>query len=259
MSAAMGTGPVERAGHGGTVGGVVVTGATGGIGSAVVGALTARGRRVFALGRDPEHLAALAGDHPGVEPVVADLRRPESLAEAVAGFEGLDALVHCAGIAPVAPVEASPPSLWHETLTVNLVSAAELTRVLLPSLRARAGHVVFVNAAPGLHGVPSWSAYAASKAGLGELADSLRAEEAEHGVRVTSVHPAGTATDLLRRTRAAFGHDYDPDTCIRPETVASTIVGVLDLPRDTQVGQIALRPGPRGPRQEDPRGPGHET
>ncbi|WP_232832196.1 SDR family oxidoreductase [Nocardiopsis sp. FIRDI 009] len=248
MSAAMGTGPVERADHGGVTGGVVVTGATGGIGSAVVGTLAARGRPVFALGRDPERLAALAGEHPGVVPVPVDLREPESLAEAAAGVGAPDALVHCAGITPVATVAASPVALWHETLTVNLVSAAELTRLLLPALRARAGHVVFVNAAPGVRGVPSWSAYTASKAGLAELADALRAEEAEHGVRVTSVHPAGTATDLLRRTRAAFGHGYDPAACIRPETVASTIADVLDLPRDAQVGEITLRPGPRGSR-----------
>jgi NAD(P)-dependent dehydrogenase (short-subunit alcohol dehydrogenase family) len=52
---------------------------------------------------------------------------------------------------------------------------------------------VFTNAAPGLQAVPRWSAYAASKAALRELADSLRKEEARHGLRVTTIYPGGTA------------------------------------------------------------------
>lgn len=143
----------------------------------------------------------------------------------------------------VASAAESPTDLWRDTLAVNLVSAAELTRVLLPALRARRGHVVFVNAAPGLHGTPAWSAYTASKAGLRELADALRAEEAGHGLRVTGVHPGGTATELLREVRSAFGHDYDPDTCIRPETLAAVIADALETPRDAQLTEIDLRAG----------------
>jgi NADP-dependent 3-hydroxy acid dehydrogenase YdfG len=220
----------------------VVTGATGGIGSAVVRALAGRGDRVVALGRDPDRLAGLAA-LPGVAAVAVDLRDPAALPAALEGVTGLDALVHCAGIAPVAPVADSPASLWEEVLAVNLVAAAELTRLALPALRARRGHAVFVNAAPDLHGVPGWSAYTAAKAGLREFADALRAEEAGSGVRVTSVYPAGTATELLRRTRAAFGRGYDPDACIRPQTVAAAVCGALSLPPDAQVGEITLRPG----------------
>ncbi|NYE50621.1 NADP-dependent 3-hydroxy acid dehydrogenase YdfG [Spinactinospora alkalitolerans] len=113
--------------------GVVVTGAAGGIGSAVVGALAGRGRRVLAMGRDSERLAAIAEAHPGVRPVPADLRRPESLADAVTGIAGLDALVHCAGVAPVASVAASTVELWRETLTVNLAAAAACGPALLES------------------------------------------------------------------------------------------------------------------------------
>lgn len=224
--------------------GVLVTGATGGIGSALVDALVERGRPVLALGRDPERLAGLTRDRPQVRAVRADLRRPETLADAVAGIAKLDAFVHCAGVSPVASVEDSSVRLWQEVLTVNLVSAAELTRALLPALRARRGHVVLVNASPGLHGVPNWAAFTASKSGLSELADALRQEEAAHGIRVTSVHPGGTATDLLREVRSAFGHDYDPAACIQPATLASAVADVLDLPRDAQVSELNLHPGP---------------
>lgn len=223
---------------------VLVSGATGGIGTALVEALVLTGRPVVALGRDPDRLAELAREHPLVRPLRADLRHPETLADAVADIVELDAFVHCAGVSPVASVADSPVDLWQEVLAVNLIAAAELTRLLLPALRASRGHVVLINASPGLHSVPDWSAFTASKAGLSELAGSLRQEEAEHGVRVTSVHPDGTATELLRAVRGAFGRDYDPAACIRPATLASAVVGALDLPRDAQITELHLRPGP---------------
>lgn len=230
---------------------VLVSGATGGIGTALVEALVRQGRPVVALGRDPDRLAELSEKHPLVRPLRADLRRPETLAgvlaEAAADLPELaevDAFVHCAGVSPVALVEDSPVQVWQEVLAVNLVSAAELTRLLLPALRANRGHVVLVNASPGLHAVPQWSAFAASKAGLSELAGSLRQEEGAQGVRVTSVHPGGTATELLREVRGAFGRGYDPAACIQPATLAKAIIDVLDLPRDAQITEIHLRPGP---------------
>ncbi|WP_307600324.1 SDR family NAD(P)-dependent oxidoreductase [Nocardiopsis listeri] len=175
---------------------VLVSGATGGIGTALVDELLRRERHVAALGRDPDRLADLARTRPGVRTVHADLEHPQSLPRALGPLLGevgeLSAFVHCAGLSPVATVADSPAALWHRVLSVNLIAAAELTRLLLPALRAAKGHVVLVNAAPGLQGVPRWSAFTASKAGLSELADALRAEEAEHGVRVTGIHPGGT-------------------------------------------------------------------
>ena len=62
--------------------------------------------------------------------------------------------------------------------------------------------------------MPGWSAFAASKAALQELADSLRAEEADHGVRVTTIYPDATATGQLRQVRASFRRGYDPAQCL---------------------------------------------
>lgn len=225
---------------------ILVTGATGGIGTALVDELIFRGRHVLALGRDPERLAALERGRPRVRTRRVDLEHPEELASLLepwlAEREGLEGFVHCAGLSPVASLTDSPIDLWNRVLAVNLVSAAELLRLFLPALRAARGHVVLVNATPGLSGVPGWSAFTASKAGLEELAATLRAEESEHGVRVSGVHPAGTATELLRRVRADFGRSYDPDVCIRPETLARAVVDVLDLPRDAQVSRIEVLP-----------------
>ena len=89
---------------------------------------------------------------------------------------------------------------------------------------------------------PTWAAYAASKHGLKALADSLRAEEAEHGVRVTSVYPGRTATAMQERVHAQEGKDYEPGQWIRPATVSDAILGVLDLGEDASVPDLSIKP-----------------
>jgi NADP-dependent 3-hydroxy acid dehydrogenase YdfG len=224
---------------------VLITGATGGIGSAVARAAAERGFQVLAAGREPAPLDRHCAQLRGSIPVLLDLRDPDRLAASLPALDRLDALVHCAGVAEVASVEETPYAVWLETLTVNVVAAAEVTRSLLPALRRAAGHVVFINAAPGLHAVPRWSAYTASKTALRELADSLRAEEARHGVRVTTVYPGGTATDLLAKVRERFGQPYRAADCIQPTTLASVVLTVLDLREDAYLPEVSVLPTPR--------------
>ncbi|WP_188188746.1 SDR family NAD(P)-dependent oxidoreductase [Nonomuraea sp. SYSU D8015] len=219
------------------MGHVLVTGATGGIGTALVGALVKAGHQVTAVGRGVGRLGV-----PGIE---ADLAEPGTIAAAVGELGDVQALVHCAGVSPIAAVADTDPETWERVLAVNVASAAELVRLALPGLRRSRGHVIFVNASPGMTGVPRWSAFVGSKAALRELADSLREEEAAHGVRVTTVYPAATATELLREVRSAFGRPYDPERCIRPETLAEMVVWVLAAPADSYAAELAVVPAPR--------------
>jgi NADP-dependent 3-hydroxy acid dehydrogenase YdfG len=224
---------------------MLITGASGGIGSSVARAAAEYGYRVMVAGRDADRLGELCTTSPRMSPVLIDLRRPTGLPEPLADLGRLDAIVHCAGIADVSSVEDTPYRRWLETLTVNVAAAAEITRMLLPALRTAMGHVVFVNATPGLHAVPRWSAYTASKAALRELADSLRQEEARHGVRVTTIYPGGTATDLLQKVRAQFGRPFDAANCIQPATLASVILTILDMREDAYLPEVSILPTPR--------------
>jgi hypothetical protein len=140
----------------------------------------------------------------------------------------------------VAAVAETSYELWQETLLVNVAGAAELTRALLPALRRAAGRVVFINASPGLHAVPRWSAFAASKVALRELADSLRAEEAGHGVRVTTIYPGATATELLQKVRREFGKPYDPAACLQPEALAELMLATVDAPAGTYITELSV-------------------
>jgi NADP-dependent 3-hydroxy acid dehydrogenase YdfG len=225
------------------MGHVMVTGASGGIGSAVVDALASSGQQVIALRRNAGEVADLSAS--GVRVVAADLAHVDELRDAVSGIDHLDALVHCAGVSTVESVAGTGAAAWHETLTINVTAAAELTRLLLPQLRASMGHVIFVNASPGMRAVPRWASFVASKAALRELADSLRFEEAENGVRVTTIYPAATATQGLRRIRAAFDRPYEPARCIKPESLAAMITWVLAGPPDSYVIELSVVPSPR--------------
>jgi NADP-dependent 3-hydroxy acid dehydrogenase YdfG len=226
------------------MGDVLVTGATGGIGSLLTSALMSAGHRVIAIGRDVDGLARLS--RTGAQTIAADLAQVGLLAGKFGELDELDALVHCAGVSEmVASVAQARPEMWQQTLTVNVAAAAELTRMALPALRRSRGHVVFVNATPGMTAVPRWSAFVASKAALRELADSLREEEAPNGIRVTSVYPSATATDVLRRIRARFGRSYDAARCIQPASLAAMIVWVLSAPPDAYVSELAVLPAPR--------------
>ncbi len=219
----------------------LLTGAGSGIGAVLAQRLLARGDEVVVLARSPERAEEMAADLPGVEVLVADLARPESV-ESLAVPDALDSLVHAAGVVELGPVSELGVEAWTAQLQVNLVAPAALTRVALPALRQAGGTVVFVNSGAGLHAHPQWSAYAASKHGLRALADSLRGEEAGHGVRVSTVYPGRTATPMQEKVHEQEGRAYDAAAWIRPETVADAILHLVDLPHDATMSDVTVRP-----------------
>ncbi len=227
----------------------VITGAGSGIGTLIAERLAACGDWLVLVVRDRARADDLVRAFPGSIPIVADLAHPETIADAVRDADGIpdriDAVIHAAGIVELGRVGDLPVSAWTSQLAVNLVAPAELTRVLLPRVRAARGQVLFVNSGAGLTAHPNWAAYAASKHGLKALADALRGEEAEHGVRVTTVYPGRTATPMQAEVHAQEGAAYDPDRWIDPASVATAALTALDLPRDAVISDLTVRPGPR--------------
>ncbi|MFF3027738.1 SDR family oxidoreductase [Microbacterium sp. NPDC057944] len=223
----------------------LITGAGSGIGAVVARRLLDRGDEVILLVRDAGRARQLAERFPGASTLVGDLAVPGRLSWALSKQalpDRLDSLIHVAGVVDLGSVADLPPSLWEQQLAVNLVGPAELTRLLLPVLRVSQSRVVFVNSGAGLHAHAGWSAYAASKHGLKALADALRAEEAEHGVKVTSIYPGRTATPMQERVHQQEGREYDPSRFIAPESVAETILLALDLPDDAHLTELTVRP-----------------
>lgn len=220
----------------------LVTGAGSGIGGAVARLLHARGDRLVLLARDDERAAVLAEAFVGADVRVLDLADPEAADRFGDVPERLDSMLHIAGVVDLSPVSDLDAGQLREQLDVNLVAPALVTRACLPALRAAHGTAVFVNSAAGLAAGASWAAYAASKFGLRAFADALRAEEMGNGVRVTTVFPSRTATPMQEKVHRQEGGTYDSSLWISPETVAATILHVLDLPRDATIPEVTVRP-----------------
>lgn len=219
----------------------LITGASRGIGAAVARAL-APGHDLLLGGRDVEALRSIAAELPSSRPWPVELTDPDALAVATAGVERLDVLVHSAGIGVLGSVAETPAATWRRQFEVNVVAVAELTRLLLPALRAARGRVVLLNSGAGLNAGPGWASYAASKFALRAFADSLRAEEAAHGVRVTSVHPGRVDTDMQRGVVEQEGGEYHAGSYLRAESVAGAVLLAVTAPDDVALTQLVLRP-----------------
>lgn len=214
----------------------LVTGGGSGIGAALVDLLHGRGDELVLLARSPERAREMEQRWPGVTTLVADLASPLPDLDLP---ERLDSLVHSAGVVEVGAI-ADGTDVERQVRT-NLLSPAELTRQALPALRAGRGTIVFVNSTSGLQANAGWAGYAASKFGLRGFADALRAEEAPHGVRVSSVFPSRTATPMQEQVHAFEGRAYAAADWMSAESVAGAVLGVIDLPADAVATDLTLR------------------
>ncbi|GAA1434874.1 SDR family oxidoreductase [Mycobacterium cookii] len=221
----------------------VVTGAGSGIGLALAHRLGDRGDDLVLVARSTARADELGRTFPRAQLLVADLADPGTLNGLGRQVDGeVDTLLHVAGVVDLGRVDRLRLAEWEEQIAVNLTAPAVLTRELLPHVRASHGTIVFVNSSAGLTANAEWSAYAASKFGLRAFADALRAEEVEHGVRVSTVYPSRTATPMQEKVHEQEGRTYDASRWISVDTVVDTIVHVIDLPADATIPDVTVRP-----------------
>lgn len=184
--------------------GVVVTGASSGIGRALAQALVGDGARVVAVARSADKLQALAAVlGTALVPLAVDVADPAAVERLAAAAGRIDVVVNNAGIGHVEPFLASDLARWRLTLDTNLIGALLVTRAFLPGMLA-AGRGLIVNVgSSSATGWPYLTLYAASKAGLQAASAALDREHAGRGVRVQYVEVGPTAG-------TGFGTHSDP-------------------------------------------------
>lgn len=196
----------------------LITGASSGIGREAAKALARRGCKVLLGGRREELLADLAReihqDFPETLaiPLPLDVTRMESVEAAVRrGLDTmghLDLLVNNAGVGVMDWLDVLDPRAGIDQLiAVNLTGAIYVSRVVLPHMiEARRGHILFVASLAALVSTPTYSVYAASKAGLLAFAEALRREVGIWGIRVSTLLPGavrtGFAAEAVARRRS---------------------------------------------------------
>jgi NADP-dependent 3-hydroxy acid dehydrogenase YdfG len=219
---------------------VLVTGAVGGMGAAIVADLVGD-REVIATARNAEKLGELTAAT-GAVGWVGDLTDHAWLSAQVATLDRLDELIHVAAVGThISPAFATADD-FRAQLEINLIAPAELTRLCLPLLRASRGTVVFIGSGASTRPVAGSAIYPATKHALKAYADVLRLDESPNGVRVSTVSPGPTATAMYERGQVEAGRAYEPDRLIDPASVARAVRFVLDASDDVHLTDVAVRP-----------------
>ena len=236
----------------------VVTGATAGIGTATAIALHEAGAAVALVGRREERLNALAaelGDRAVAIP--ADVAQPDGLTDRVHEALGLvDLVVANAGVMLGAPFEDADTNEWRQMLDVNVGGLLNTGRAFIDDLlnaaaNGRPADHVHVGSVGGHHTVPNYGVYCATKAAVAHLTRNLRSELGPRGVRVKSIEPGITTTELgdgmqhgatreaLEGMRAALEPQH-------PEAIADAIVYAVGAPRNVNVADLVVVPVAQG-------------
>jgi len=209
----------------------LVTGASGGIGRAVVARLAAEGAQVACL----DLAAADEAGEPGALQVRGDVTDPASCEQAVAttveSLGRLDVLVNVAGIGAFAATDELALEEWERVLAVNLTGTLLMSQRALPHLLERGGAIVNLASVGGLRATPYNAAYCVSKAGVVMLSRVLAAEFGGRGVRVNCVCPSSVDTPFLDNFTLPEGGDLSLLTRlggvihrkIDPEEVAAAV------------------------------------
>ena len=233
---------------------VVVTGASSGIGAAVVRTLAAEGARLTIGARRTDRLEALAHEiGPERAAVVATDVRVEAdvvrlIATARDRFGGVDALVNNAGLGRRAPVSSGSTAHWREMLDTNVLGLLIATREAIQDMERRGvtGHVVNVSSMAG-HRVPGpdSAVYAGTKFAVRAITEGLRQElrARSSGIRVSCVSPGYVDTEFAEVFVGPGGTPQAPRIMqLGAEDVAGAIVWILTQPAHVEVHDVLVRP-----------------
>ena len=218
----------------------LITGGARGIGRAIVERLTHDGWNVafsYVASRELPDGFALQGD-------VRDAARNEAIvAEVIAKFGMLDALINNAGVRRDALLYNMSAEEWREVLQTNLDGAMSMTKAVLPSMmKQRRGAIVNVASLSGLHGVVGQTNYAAAKGALIAMTRSLAREVARGGIRVNCVAPGLVDTDMVAtldpEVKKEMIRAIPMRRAVKPAEVAGAVAFLLSDDASAITGQV---------------------
>ncbi len=211
---------------------ILVTGATGGIGTALCQQLEKIGVQLLLSSNSEESLNVLISKlDKSHDSVVSDISTPEGRLEIVKKCQlddGIDGMINLAGIMDFSLFENQGAEIIEKTFQVNTLAPVELTNLLLPILKQKPEAVILnVGSTFGSIGHPGFSVYCASKAAIKTFSEALARELADSSINVSYVAPRATSTnfnsDKVNALNTALGNKADS-----PDHVAAQIINVLE-------------------------------
>jgi NADP-dependent 3-hydroxy acid dehydrogenase YdfG len=226
----------------------VVTGASSGIGRATASLLARSKASVVLVGRRQSVLEDVARECGSLAlacpcDMTDDAQLRGLITRLQRAFSRIDILVHSSGIIKLGSTEAAPVDDFDAQYAANVRGPYVLTQLLLPRLRAASGQVVFVNSSiTRASNTASRGTYAATHQAAHSVANALRDEVNEAGVRVTTIFPGTTATQRQVDLHAMSGKRYDPERMLQPEDVAEAVLFALTIGRTAEITDLYMRP-----------------
>jgi NAD(P)-dependent dehydrogenase (short-subunit alcohol dehydrogenase family) len=222
---------------------ILVTGASRGIGRAIALALAGPDTTLILTGRSQTELNKSANDvkAKGASVVqllcdLADEKQVQALVTEVAKAP-LDILINNAGVSHVRSVTEQTIEEWQDTLAVNVTAPFLLCRGLIPVM-PRGASIVNIISSAGRTGFAGWSSYCMSKFALEGFSKSIREELRARGIRVFSVFPSATDTEIWNDVPGTWPREQ----MMRPENVAQAIAAALAQPPDVSVEELVIGP-----------------
>jgi len=230
---------------------VLVVGASSGIGRAVAVAFAREGARVMASARRESRLRQLQQELSGeghqiaIHPADAGSRQQlEELHRAtVTAIGDVEILIYATGTnTPHRSMKGLAPEIWDEMLAVNLSGAYHLSRLVLPAMRlAGGGHLIYISSISGVYPDVSGPAYQATKRGMFGIANAIRVEEKDAGIRTCVVCPGLVDTEILDKRLVKPGPEVLAKA-LQPEDVAATVLFVAKLPPRASIPELQIMP-----------------
>jgi NADP-dependent 3-hydroxy acid dehydrogenase YdfG len=224
----------------------IVTGASRGIGAAIVRQLCISGIDVFAVARSAEELTRLASET-GCQPFALDISHRDAVMSALPGLNA-DILVNNASalVRSSAAWDAAPDEI-DALMEVNVKGTLNCLAATVPGMKARGqGHIVNLGSMAGAWPLPGMSVYAMTKAAIHNLGHTLRLDLHGSGVRVSEIAPGRVETGahlaLLDDPAEGRRRFYEGFDCLQPDDVAEAVMFVLGAPQRMDVSYMEIVP-----------------
>jgi NADP-dependent 3-hydroxy acid dehydrogenase YdfG len=227
----------------------LVTGASTGMGAAIVRTLRERGLTVHAVARDAARLAELA-DRTGAVPHVVDLADVDALEAELEGL-AIDVLVNNAGVSATGNILDATRETVDAMVDVNLRAVLHLARLTLPGMVERdRGHIVNISSIAGRYNFFGHTAYHATKAAVSQLSRQLRNDTVGRRIRVTEICPGRVETEIFGRNLGgtpeamaeAWATFYEGYESLTTADIVNTVDFAIDAPRHVNLGLIEITP-----------------
>ena len=224
---------------------IVITGASRGIGLEVAKKLATPGTKLVLCCKTKKSKKKLEKDFEKYDcdfivrefDISSDKEVSRIIDEVISIFNKIDVLINNAGIVYTGKVEEFSIDNWDELIDINLKGTFLMTKYSLPYIPF-GGVIINVGSNASKIGFPNWSAYCASKFGVLGFTNALREEVRNNGIRVSSVLPGPTNTEIWDD----LDGDWNKDRMMSPETVATVISSIVNQPHGANIDEIDIVP-----------------